>query len=317
MNRRPVAALLLGLALVLRAAVANAHDFEPGVLVLIEKDTGRFDVSWSPPLDAGGSPAGVRVSYPEGCVEGGAILECSSGRLEGDLVLDGMHGSRMQAIVVVKWRDGRRLERLLSGESPRLAIEPEPKRDAVVWLRLGVHHIATGFDHLAFVAGLLLIVGLNRRLVATITAFTIAHSVTLALAATGVVDLPSLSVEAMIAASVILVAREALHEGPTLARRQPWLVAGLFGLVHGMGFAGALGEHGLPRDSTAFALLFFNLGVELGQLAAVGVVAVLVFVAGARLRAHPLGKPALAYVVGCVGAFWWIGRIVRIVTGSS
>jgi hydrogenase/urease accessory protein HupE len=314
---RSLVAIALAFVLLFGAQPARAHDFDPGVLVLVESGPGRFDIVWTQPVDAAGSRADVRAIYPGDCTASGPVLECASGRLAGAISFEGMHGSRMQAIVIVQFADGRTFEQLVSGNAPKVEIAPEPSRDARTWLELGVEHIVLGFDHLAFVAGLLLIVGMNRKLIATITAFTVAHSITLALAATGVVDLPRRSVEAVIAMSIVLVAREALSDRPTLARRKPWLVAGLFGLVHGLGFAGALAEVGLPRGSTAFALLFFNLGVEIGQLAAVAVAAVLAAVAGMRVREHRLARPAVCYAVGGVGAFWWVDRMVGIVTGSS
>lgn len=314
---RALVAIAVAFALLFGPRSARAHDFEPGVLVLVEGDRGRFDIVWTPPVDAAGARADVTVTYPGDCTASGPLLECASGRLAGTISFEGMHGSRMQAIVIVKWADGRTLERLVSSSTPELEIATEPSRDARTWLELGVEHIATGFDHLAFVIGLVLIVGMTRKLAVTITAFTVAHSITLALAATGTVELSRRSVEAVIAMSIVLVAREALSDRPTLARRKPWLVAGLFGLVHGLGFAGALSEIGLPRDAKAFALLFFNLGVEIGQLAAVAVAAALVAIVGARVREHRFARPAVCYAVGGLGAFWWVDRMVGIVTGSS
>lgn len=314
---RPLVALAVAFAVLFSQAPLRAHDFEPGVLVLVESASGRFDIAWTPPVDAAGSGAEVRIGYPGDCAATGSVLECASGRLAGTVSFEGMHGSRMQTVVIVKWADGRTFERLVSSSAPAVEIPAEPRRDARTWLELGIEHIVTGFDHLAFVAGLFLIVGMTRKLALTITAFTAAHSITLALAATGVVQLPTRSVEAVIAMSIVLVAREALSDRPTLARRKPWLVAGLFGLVHGLGFAGALAEIGLPRGSTAFALFFFNLGVEIGQLGAVAVAAAVVTLAGARIREHRLARPAVCYAVGGLGAFWWVDRMVGILTGSS
>jgi hydrogenase/urease accessory protein HupE len=176
-------------------------------------------------------------------------------------------------------------------------------------MKLGTEHVFTGLDHVAFVVGLFLVVGPRRRLLATITAFTIAHSLTLALAALHVVDLPRAPVEATIAASVLLVAREALASEPTLTRTKPWLVAFLFGLVHGLGFAGALGELPLPRASFGVALLAFNVGVEIAQLL---IVAALVAVARLSTRIPPeqraRGTRATCYVIGALGAWWFFDR---------
>jgi len=176
---------------------------------------------------------------------------------------------------------------------------------------LGVEHILTGIDHLLFVIGLLFLVGFNRRLIWTITAFTAAHSLTLACSALGWLVLRPPPVEATIALSIVLVAGEALHHRETLARRWPALVAFLFGLVHGLGFAGALKEIGLPENHLLVALLSFNVGVEIGQL---------LTVAGAyglwRLtRRWPelaRARTALLYVIGSVAAYWSWLRLVTI-----
>ena len=209
---------------------------------------------------------------------------------------------------------------MLDAETPELQVDRSPGRSPTAWLWLGVEHVLGGLDHLAFVLGLLLVVGARslRRLAATITAFTLAHSLTLALAATGTLVLASAPVEATIAASVVLVAREATHEEPTLTRRAPWAVALAFGLVHGLGFAGALSSFGLPAGWVGWSLLWFNLGIELGQLAVVLAVVVLVR-AAERFAGRPLAsaRPVVAYAIGGLGA-WWLGeRTLAIVTAAS
>jgi hydrogenase/urease accessory protein HupE len=176
---------------------------------------------------------------------------------------------------------------------------------------LGLEHILTGYDHLMFVLALLFLVGFNKRLLLTITAFTVAHSLTLALSALGWLTLRSPPVEATIALSIMLVAGEALHRQGTLSRRWPAVVAFLFGLVHGLGFAGALKDIGLPQHHLSVALLTFNVGVELGQLLVVG----LAFMIHRLLARWPTWvatrAPAL-YAIGSVAAYWSISRIVSI-----
>jgi hypothetical protein len=196
-----------------------------------------------------------------------------------------------------------------------VAIDDAPSSTTAEWIRLGIEHIAIGYDHVAFVLGLLLVVGWQRRLIATISAFTLAHSITLGLAATGLVRVPTRAVEAVIALSVVLVAREALGDRPTWTRTKPYVVAFLFGLVHGLGFAAALGERGLPRDGRVSALLFFNVGVELGQLAVVAVAGVLAWMAGPIMRKTRAPKHLIAYAIGAMGAAFFIERFVGIVTG--
>ncbi|MEJ2180131.1 MAG: HupE/UreJ family protein, partial [Gammaproteobacteria bacterium] len=179
---------------------------------------------------------------------------------------------------------------------------------------LGVEHILLGIDHLLFVFALLLIVTGVRRLVWTITAFTIAHSITLAGATLGYVHVAQQPVEAIIALSILFLATEIIHSRrgrPGYAERWPWMVAFIFGLLHGFGFAGALAEVGLPQQAIPLALVFFNVGVELGQLLFVAIVLLLGWMIH-RIKVFPL-RPAemvTTYVIGSVAAFWMIERVV-------
>jgi hydrogenase/urease accessory protein HupE len=184
---------------------------------------------------------------------------------------------------------------------------------AIVYLKLGMEHILLGIDHLLFVLALVMLVSGARRLVATITAFTAAHSLTLAAATLGWIQVPQQPVEALIALSIVLVAGEIVHtrQGrPGITRHWPWLVAFIFGLLHGFGFAGALAEVGLPEGHIPLALLFFNVGVEFGQL--LFIAAVLGTVALSRRARAPLprGAELLApYAIGSVAMFWVIQRV--------
>jgi hypothetical protein len=222
----------------------------------------------------------------------------------------------MRTIVVVERRDGRRGEWIVSAAAPAVSLDEAPPDTWRAWVRIGVAHILGGLDHLGFVIGLLLVLGarLDRRLLVAISAFTIAHSLTLALAVLGVLDVAIAPVEACIAASVVLVAREASHREPTAIRRWPWLAAAGFGLIHGLGFASALGGLGLPRASVASSLVWFNVGVELGQLAVVAVVVGLVGL-GRRLLADRPGlghgiHRAACTVLGGVATWWLLARVV-------
>lgn len=198
-----------------------------------------------------------------------------------------------------------------------LPVIPGLREVAATYLRLGIEHIATGIDHLAFVLGLVLLAPAWRKVWKSITAFTAAHSLTLALATLGTVRLPPPPVEAAIALSIVFVAREAWlvaqgRPGPTAAR--PWPVAFAFGLLHGLGFAGALAEVGLPVHAAPLALLTFNLGVEIGQLAFVAVVLAVgrpLSRASSRLRLNdrPWVRLLPAYAIGTLATFWTIGRL--------
>jgi hydrogenase/urease accessory protein HupE len=181
----------------------------------------------------------------------------------------------------------------------------------LTYTRLGIEHILSGIDHLLFVLGLLLLVGFRRNLVWTVTAFTAAHSITLGASALELVQVPTAPVEATIALSILLVAAECAKPGTTVTRRAPWAVAFAFGLLHGFGFAGALAEFGLPPNHVALALGGFNLGVELGQLLALGVV----FAIWLGIRRAPRiveAQPVLVYAMGTLAAYWSIERISQI-----
>jgi hydrogenase/urease accessory protein HupE len=194
-------------------------------------------------------------------------------------------------------------------------VQPPQGTGAVAWsyFVLGVEHILGGIDHLLFVLALLLIVRGSRRIIATVTAFTVAHSVTLAAATLGWVHVPGPPVEAIIALSIVFVASEVVHarQGRAgLTEQAPWIVAFSFGLLHGFGFAGALAEVGLPQAAIPLALLTFNVGVEVGQLMFVAAVLALRFVGTRFLRGEATWLPvATAYGVGAVAAFWTIERV--------
>jgi len=219
----------------------------------------------------------------------------------------------------VYWLDSKSRVYTLTGSQPKVQLfgSADDRRGmgeiASAYTVLGVEHILTGFDHLMFVIALLFLVGFNRRLLLTITAFTAAHSLTLALSALGWLTLRPPPVEATIALSIMLVAAEAMHRQPTLSRRWPALVAFLFGLVHGLGFAGALKEIGLPQNNLFVALLTFNVGVELGQLLVIGL-AFLTYRLLSRLPRFEVARLPALYAIGSLAAYWSIGRIVTILS---
>lgn len=340
--RRLAAIARAWLAIVLLAVIglasgpARAHGLYPGVLALREEQPGVFTLAWTEPVDTSGASTPVELVFPAHCRCEAVRLDCGPTGLHGSIEFRGLASGRTSVMALVAFHDGRTLEAMIESEAPALHIDRTPGRSPLAWLLLGVEHVLGGIDHLAFVLGLLLVVGTRglRRLAATITAFTLAHSLTLALAATGTLVLPGAPVEATIAASVVLVAREATHDRPTLTRRAPWAVALVFGLVHGLGFAGALSEWGLPPGWVGWSLLWFNLGIEAGQLAVVIVVLVIVRVVEriADRRARPpeptaeaeAGRGRLAalrtvfaYAIGSLGAWWLVERTLAILTAGS
>jgi len=178
---------------------------------------------------------------------------------------------------------------------------------------LGVELILLGFDHLLFVLGLALVARHPRRVIIAISGFTLAHSLTLVASSLGWIHAPSAATELVIAASIVLLAGEAARGHETLAHRHPWLIALVFGLVHGLGFAGALASIGLPENDVVWALLAFNVGVEVGQLCVLGVALALAIVVLKRFdhqRQHTLRRVA-AYALGLPAGAWTVGRMIQ------
>ena len=308
---------ILALMLVAGAALpAQAHEMTMAEMELRETRPGEFLWQWG---QSGAKPIADTLTpvWPEGCKADVNMLRCGAQGLSGVLSIEGVGDGYSAALVKVFWREGQSRVYTLTESQPTVHLygSADDRRGmgeiARAYLVLGVEHILSGVDHLMFVASLLFLVGFRRKLIWTISAFTLAHSLTLASAALGWLTLRSAPVEACIALSIVLVAAEALQQRDTLARRLPAMVAFLFGLVHGLGFAGALKEIGLPQAHLATALLTFNLGVEIGQLMAVGVA----WAAWLLLHRLPLvqrGRVPLLYGIGSLAAFWSLSRIVAI-----
>jgi len=290
--------------LLMLAGSAQAHTFEAAYLSLAESDPGVFDVRFKVPAEAEyAAPDGLSLVLP--CAGTPSQIRCENG-LSGQIGIDGLAG--LDGIVHIRWADGSEQISAIGPNNPTIEIDGESASPVpVAYTVLGIEHILFGFDHLLFVVGLVLIVGPKaKRLVSTLTAFTVGHSITLALAALGFVSLPSAPVEACIALSVVLLAREAVLREDGLMQRKPWLVAAAFGLLHGLGFAGALRQIGLPDDSVWLALLTFNVGVEIGQI---------LFVAAIWIPIHALTERprlALAYAIGGLAAAWTMERVIGL-----
>jgi hydrogenase/urease accessory protein HupE len=274
-------------------------------------------------------PVGTNdVTPPRARFIGGTYSERRSisriGGLTGQAIsIEGLSGTSTDVLVRIESLGGAIQTERLSPTKTNFVVQSAPGASevATTYLRLGIEHILFGFDHLLFVLALVILIGNWRRVALTVTAFTIAHSITLAAATLGVVDVPRPPVEAAIALSIVVVAAEiviARRGDPSLAARWPWVVAFCFGLLHGFGFAGALADVGLPHHAIPIALLFFNLGVEIGQLIFVAAV----LTAGGLLRSaiarylepplvrrtvHSLDVTA-AYAIGIVAAYWLLER---------
>lgn len=325
---RLLAALLMHLLL---TAPAYADVFRPAYLQLKQIDAETYDVTWRvPALDTQTTlkvrpifPAGTQEAKPRSSVySAGAAVQRWQVRVPGGLEgkpieFADLGVTGIDVLVRIERADGTEQTGRILAVNPRFTLKPSPGRLEVIftYTGLGIEHILTGVDHLLFVLALMIIVQGWRQLVVTITAFTLAHSITLALATLDIIRLPGPPVEATIALSIVFVAAEILHlrQGRVgLAARKPWLVAFAFGLLHGLGFAGALAEVGLPGNAVPLALLFFNVGVELGQLIFIGAVVTIVSIAtrvvGAHAQPRWLGVVP-AYLIGGVASFWVFERI--------
>jgi hydrogenase/urease accessory protein HupE len=303
--------------LTLGSAPARAHEMSIAEMEIRETPTGDFLWQWIATNDRTGRMTLV-PQWPEGCVADGQVVQCGAAGLTGRFVIDGVGKKYSAAIVKVHWRDGQTRVHTLTESQPSVQLFGGSE-DARGWREvaqsytlLGIEHILGGYDHIAFLIGLLFLVGFRRQLVWSISAFTLAHTLTVASSAFGLLTLRPPAVEAVIALSILLVSREALHERPTLARRLPALVAFVFGLVHGLGFARAIQDFGLPANHVTVALLTFNVGVEIGQLLIV-YVAWLVHGQARRYAAQmPRARTAALYAIGGLASWWTIGRIVAI-----
>ena len=333
MRRRlsPSLAAILALA---GATAARAHEARPGYLELRETEPGRYALLWKKP--AGGEvEIQIAPAIPEGCafrrpdrqpITPGAVivrgtLRCKDGLAGKTLTISGLEATITDVLIRIHHADGRLESHLLRPVTPSVTLGEATSAGsrALGYARLGVEHILLGVDHLLFVLGLLLIVSDRWMLVKTITSFTVAHSITLAIATLGYASAPLPPLNAAIALSILFLGPEIVRVWrgePSFTIRHPWLVAFAFGLLHGFGFASGLTAMGLPSAEIPVALLLFNVGVEIGQISFV----VLVLLLERSFRTLELQWPRWAellpgYAVGSLGAYWTIQRTL-IMMGS-
>jgi HupE / UreJ protein len=317
----PIIAAVLWLSV---APDATAHPLDPALLEIRESAAATLDVMWRPPQRQPDSTP-LQPVLPEGCANLSAPatsqsgrrttvrwrMACTAGSIVGQRVgVDGLRERKTDALLRVQLADGRVIQTVLRGDAPSIAIPERASRLDVLrdYAWLGFEHILSGPDHLLFVLGLVLLVYGRRRLLATITAFTAGHSVTLSLAVLGFVNVPQAPVEALIAVTIFIVAVELTrsrdgHSG--WMQRFPWAMSFTFGLLHGLGFAGALTQVGLPAAEIPLALASFNGGIELGQL--LFVVMILAIRSALRAVPHRWLEPVElvpAYAIGSLAVFW-------------
>lgn len=315
-----------GLALVFLAGGAWAHPLAPSLLELSEGGEGRTAMTWrTPRVRVAGSrlepdtPSGCAVlGTPTHAVERGAhvtrwSLGCPDGLTGRRVAVRGLVDSATDVVVRVVRADGRASSRVLRGDTAAFVVPPTPSRFEPLrsYASLGLGHIASGADHLLFLLGLFLLVSGGRALVLTVTAFTAGHAITLGLAVLGVVSVPAAPVEVAIAASLMLLALM-LSRGER-RRRAPLLFAGGFGLLHGLGFAGALSRAGLPEAQLPLALFSFHVGIEAGQIAFLAICGAGNAVLRRRApRVAAFGARTPAYAIGSLAAFWLIERVASL-----
>jgi hydrogenase/urease accessory protein HupE len=326
--------LILLCAVFASVSEADAHEVRPGFLDLRETEPNLFLLTWKVPA-LGAFHLDIEPKLPASCQAidepittqaGGAFVERSRVRCDHSLpgesiAIVGLQSTQTDVLVRIETRDGSVWNARLTPSAPETVLAARPNWFAVLttYVGLGINHILFGIDHLLFVFCLLLLVHDTRKLLLTVTAFTVAHSITLAAATLGIVHVPAAPVEASVALSIVFLARELLaadggdYRGVT--HSYPWIVAFSFGLLHGLGFASALAEIGLPRGEIPLALFAFNIGVELGQLAFIAMV-----LFAWKLARMALGQAALdvstrwaprlaGYAVGVTAAFWIFLRL--------
>ena len=300
----------------------EAHELNPARLILEEVEPYSFDVVWKFPSNVLTQPGSI--VFPSICKEISkslpelerkylitySSLVCESSLQGSELSVKGL--SRMtDALISIRFSDGNKFEGLVSVNEPKLTIPGETNLYPTSYFWLGVDHLLSGIDHLLFVFGLIFLVKGMTILIKTITAFTLAHSITLGLSVFGVVQLPQATAEALIALTLVYLALEIGSKNKYLST--PWFLAFGFGLLHGFGFAGALSEIGFANENLLFSLLFFNLGIEAGQLVILPIIGFIIWFFN-KIKFEKFSYKLSSYAIGGMGTFWLIERMIKIIS---
>ena len=328
MNFNATFRYLIIVCCLLFSTTVRSHEIRPAYLQIIQLDEFSYNVFWKVPSMGDAVPKIAPIfpnSYTIEILElpnlvSGSIVHSykvsSDEALPGQTIsIDGLNKTLIDVLVNVSFLNGEKISFVLQPDNPSYII---PDKETLLgtiktYLILGFEHILLGIDHLLFVLALLLITSGFKKLIKTVTAFTIAHSITLSLAALGFIGLPGPPVEAVIALSIVFLAIELMHyyKGKeTLTAKYPWIVAFIFGLLHGFGFAGALTTIGLPQTTIPSALLFFNIGVELGQIAFIlGVLGFLWLIKKTKITFPKWAVFVPVYSIGAIACYWLIERV--------
>jgi len=331
--RRTIWCGMILVSLLAVAAAVSAHEVRPAYLQLHQTTTETYDVFWKVPGRGDNMRLSLYVEMPKNCSDASQhrgtfgdntfieewSVKCAAGLTGGTIQIAGLNATMTDVLVRLERMDGTTQVTRLTRSAASFTVEAAPRATqvAATYLRLGVEHILTGWDHLLYILAMLLLVRGWRRVILTMSAFTATHSLTLTAAALGWVHVPQRPVEACIALSILFVASEIVRarSGRSgLTERWPWAIAFTFGLLHGFGFAGALSEVGLPQKAIPVALLFFNAGVEVGQLIFIASMFAIAILVRNMAQKITLPHPAWAwrippYAIGGVAAFWFIQRV--------
>ncbi|MCM3872016.1 MAG: HupE/UreJ family protein [Pyrinomonadaceae bacterium] len=334
--RRTICCGMILASLLALASAVSGHEVRPAYLQLHQTGAETYDVFWKVPGRGDNMRLSLYVEMPTNCSDASQhrgtfgdntfieewSVRCAGGLTGGSIQIAGLNATMTDVLVRLERLDGTSQVTRLTRSAASFTVEAAPRATqiAATYLRLGVEHILTGWDHLLYILAMLLLVRGWRRVILTMSAFTATHSLTLTAATLGWVHVPQRPVEACIALSILFVASEIVRarRGQSgLTERWPWAISFTFGLLHGFGFAGALSEVGLPQKAIPVALLFFNAGVEVGQLIFIGSMLAIAILGRNAARKMTLPHPAWAgrippYAIGGIAAFWFIQRISQI-----
>jgi len=298
----------------------SAHEFNPAHLVIDEIDDNEYQINWMYPIKNIGPRA--EIIFPETCSseaqspyqQGKYLVEkidliCSK-PLKGQTIEVTNLSVLTDALVTFTDRNNDVFEGLMNLKEPRLMVPINKESIPSSYLTLGIDHLISGVDHILFILGLMFLVSGTLNLIKTITAFTVAHSITLGLSVLGLISLPQATIEAVIALTIVFLALEISEN--KYYKSTPWLIAFGFGLLHGLGFANALTEIGIANEQLLFSLLFFNLGIEAGQLLMIPVFGVLIWLAH-KFNKYNQSATCVSYILGSMGFFWLINRTIGII----
>lgn len=314
----------------------SADTINPSLLNIKENKMGWYDVTWKIPtknskallIDAHLPEEMELIGTPLVRIVPGALIETSRFKTNGASILGekisvkGLVATQSQVLLRVELKDGAVFTSILKAEASEFVLPLMPSKldVGVEYWKLGTIHILEGVDHLLFVFALLLIVVGIKPLIKAITAFTVAHSITLVLTTLGLLSLPAAPTEAIISLSIMFLAAEIIHKYRgqlSITEKYPWVVAFVFGLFHGLGFAGALAEIGIPEQEIPLSLLMFNVGVETGQLLFIaGVLSILALLHRLPFKLPKSSSKLVPYAIGSVAAFWTIERVVSFLPVS-